>query len=101
MPTYIVPGQWTSGADVKLDLWFLLTLGATDLDERYKILNVDLSEDDVILRLEMSSSTYIHKSVPNWGLTPDSNDSLVNSYITCRGDSESGEPQILFELVHP
>jgi hypothetical protein len=43
MSTYIVPGQRTSGGEVILDLWFLLTLGATDLYERYKILNVDQS----------------------------------------------------------
>jgi hypothetical protein len=78
MPTYIVPGQRTSGGEVILDFWSLLTLEAIDLEmlSRYEILNVDLSWDDVILRLEMLSNTYIHVSLPNWGLTPDSKDNL-------------------------
>jgi hypothetical protein len=38
----------------------------------------------------MLSDTYIHVSLPNWGLIPDSKDSLVNSYIICRDDSQSG-----------
>jgi hypothetical protein len=49
MPTYIVPGQRSSDGEVILDLWFLLAVGAIDLDERYKILNVDLMEDDVVI----------------------------------------------------
>ena len=98
-PTYIVPRLRTSDVDVIFDLRLMVTLGATDINERYKILKVDLSEDnaDVFLRLQMLGNTSLNVSLPNWGLTLATKDNILSSYLICRGVSESGEPHILFE----
>ena len=99
MPTYIVPRLRTSDVYVIFDLRLMVTLGAIDINERYKILKVDLLEDNanVFLRLQMLGNTSLNVSLPNWGLTLATKDKVVNSYLVCRGVSESGEPHILFE----
>jgi hypothetical protein len=92
MPTYIVPRLRTSDVDVIFDLRLMVTLGAIDINERYKILKVDLSEDNanVFLRLQMLGNTSLNVSLPNWGLTLATKANIVSSYLVCRGVSESG-----------
>jgi len=68
----------TSSADNRgvtiLDLQLMVVLGAIELNERYRILDAELSEGyaDLFLQLQTCWDTSVLLSLPNPGYTPDS-----------------------------
>jgi len=98
MPTYLVSGLQKAEGITIFDLQLMVALDIIEFNERYRILEVELSEDnaDLFLRLWTWRDLSIHVSLPNVGFTSYTVDTLLGSCIAYKGADESGDPLILF-----
>jgi len=99
MPPYLKPYRSITEGIIIFDVQLIVALGAIVLNEKYSILDEELTEGNhyLCLRLQTWWATTILVSPSNPGYTPVTVGELIGSYFIYRGTGESGDSLIHFK----
>jgi len=94
MSTCLVSGLQKAEMITIFNLQLMVALDIIEFNERYRILDVELSENnaDLFLLLRTWRDLSIHMSLSKVGFTSYTADTLLRSYIAYKGADESGDP---------